>query len=1209
MTSHNNLGAFMKFDLNPPQESKGLSRPAYIDAPGFLCIPETAQDQTEIAVFVAALNTVIGIAKNRYKTPHPKVTAINNFILCNYSLFFFHNSLFKALLQKNYNQTRADLINLKGAKLFQEASTLTKPEDSFQLFRALADETLETAADPSTKYAALNKIGEMFRDGIGTWQDPEVAFKHFLQAANGGNEEGIINVGLCYLNGFGTRLNAATALEWFRKVKKNTVGKFYFARLLMQGTNASRSIKQVKDDLLQARALLQEIPSEHEKFDEAQLNLGKSYINFDIGLAVNYFESIQNKKGKAAEQAQKELAILRKPLPLYFSSSPVQEILSGSAEEPESKVAPDEKKADSNCTEGKRLQIAAQTNKSNLSLAYIRFQVAHAYGSLLGRYELALCYLEGKGCPINVVEGKKLLRSAAEAKCDAAQFLLGNYLLKGKMGFNVDITEGVQWLNQAAKNNILAQRELITYYQSQPKTKSNLKKLSTYLQSVAQHESAGPKDWYQYGIFIKECDPENSILLLKKAAAKGYKGGGIHNWMPSIDWLAKLSLPEFIKKCRQRPAADTVVSDTKQKETKTMPAPKAKPISQSGAASIPSTDFITFSLFDADKTDKKKPILKKKSNAKKPERKAPAKNSISNPLLSILLAIENAIKDNPDPTKLTKPKYDKRDLQISTTYYVTKEKIKQLFKKNPREFYKFIQALDLLKFILPNYNSKLNAIMENTIAAKWIREKLSDDTVSFPAVILAINGYQDNEVDIDVLMNKQLATPVANKFEIDDRVKSELKNILFVLREKMKPIEIKESAASNPNAETKQELEPTITPTLPSVTEIDWSKFRGTTPKFIHPQKEDKIECWRKLKYMHPVAQDLLNELSNSEEKSWAHLVGSRVYDEPEPMSFDDLTRDIDISTNISLDKVDNFLAKKGFIEIKTFIFNNLGEDSVHFCQAKTKDGYIVEINCNAKANKQGEMTLRSMYADNDKNIYGTTKAYGNNKAKIIRFSTKDIKKLIVGDPGRMLITLGLLAKGYKYLPTREAEYAATIKEMIPHLNASPPTRLQSILDKNFVRGFSKAYLEFLVQYGAYDILFPNTAGKISERKEAYHFLISSFKSIDNEIAQLKVAMPKNINTRLASLTQCAYENIVIAAIMPCTGKTRDQVEKEIDITIKSLRLIRCQNNHLAIKENVLAQFFPVVEKDGSRSRLFELPSSIENQPSMSLSPQSMTLP
>lgn len=105
-------------------------------------------------------------------------------------------------------------IDEKAVELFAAADKKEKAGlsgEAFSLYRKAAD---------LSHAKAMEKVGEYYRDGVVTKQNPEEAFKWFQKSSDWGNMSALFCLGKCHLEGFGTKKDPQAAVNCFGRASE-----------------------------------------------------------------------------------------------------------------------------------------------------------------------------------------------------------------------------------------------------------------------------------------------------------------------------------------------------------------------------------------------------------------------------------------------------------------------------------------------------------------------------------------------------------------------------------------------------------------------------------------------------------------------------------------------------------------------------------------------------------------------------------------------------------------------------------------------------------------------------------------------------------------------------------------------------------------------------------------------------------------------------
>lgn len=142
----------------------------------------------------------------------------------------------------------------------------------------------EMAAAQNDKIA-LNNLGSLYFNGIGTKVDYLKAAQLFAKAAQYGSDDAAVNLAFIYLSGNSTTAQLEEAVNLFKQATEhgNNTAKFMLAYAYYKGFH-------VPQDYYKAVALMRE--SAEAEFDEAQYMLGVMYMN-GHGIAKNYGNAVK----------------------------------------------------------------------------------------------------------------------------------------------------------------------------------------------------------------------------------------------------------------------------------------------------------------------------------------------------------------------------------------------------------------------------------------------------------------------------------------------------------------------------------------------------------------------------------------------------------------------------------------------------------------------------------------------------------------------------------------------------------------------------------------------------------------------------------------------------------------------------------------------------------------------------------------------------
>lgn len=140
---------------------------------------------------------------------------------------------------------------------------------------------------------ALNNLGSLYFNGIGTAVDYRKATELFAQAAQNGSDDAAVNLAFIYLSGDSGRKHAKEAVKLFEKAANNgnNTAKFMWGYANYQGFGMPKNYYKAIEMIRQAA---------EAEFDEAQYILGLMYMK-GLGVAQNYGNAVRYLRLAAAQ--------------------------------------------------------------------------------------------------------------------------------------------------------------------------------------------------------------------------------------------------------------------------------------------------------------------------------------------------------------------------------------------------------------------------------------------------------------------------------------------------------------------------------------------------------------------------------------------------------------------------------------------------------------------------------------------------------------------------------------------------------------------------------------------------------------------------------------------------------------------------------------------------------------------------------------------
>ena len=290
---------------------------------------------------------------------------------------------------------------------------------------------------------AMYELGRLYESGYWQYEGSDryinvfKAFKLYEQAANRGNLDAMIKVGVCYRDGKGVCKDAAKAREWLEfSAKSGSVeGMHEYAVFL----------EEVDLNIEEAIKWYNEVAKVDEnRRAEVIRRIGKCYKyaeNLDLKQAT---ECLQQAADLGDTEAMRQLGIC------YENGEGVDKNLSMAAKLYQLATDRNNAKAMVNlasCYEN------GHGVPQDLNIAIELLKRAVDLNDSDAMFKLASWYEQGKGgLPQDLVEVAYLLGQAAGNEHVEAMYKLGLMFMEGKGGVNKNLDLGIRWFKQAAKN-------------------------------------------------------------------------------------------------------------------------------------------------------------------------------------------------------------------------------------------------------------------------------------------------------------------------------------------------------------------------------------------------------------------------------------------------------------------------------------------------------------------------------------------------------------------------------------------------------------------------------------------------------------------------------------------------------------------------------------------------------------------------------------
>lgn len=301
---------------------------------------------------------------------------------------------------------------------------------------------------------ALFWLGTFYYEGRGTEKsDPAMSLMWLTKAAERGDVVAQYNVGMHYMNGEGVEKDPKAALVWFEKAARQGYAEGAFCAGLALRKNPHRT----EEDLKQAVAWYQQAADAGHAF--AQCNLGNCYANGsgvekNGPLAMKWFRKAaqqgdsvaQYNVGNALEHGKYgEEVDLKRAFKYYMQAAngghAGSQYCIGVFYTDGIVVQKDLKKAfEWHMRAAEAGEPYAQCSvgyyyhevERNFAKAFHYYTLAAKQEHLNATFNLGLCYLEGKGTPIDVDKAAEYFFRAAQRGHARAQYHLGCLFVRGE---------------------------------------------------------------------------------------------------------------------------------------------------------------------------------------------------------------------------------------------------------------------------------------------------------------------------------------------------------------------------------------------------------------------------------------------------------------------------------------------------------------------------------------------------------------------------------------------------------------------------------------------------------------------------------------------------------------------------------------------------------------------------------------------------------
>lgn len=347
----------------------------------------------------------------------------------------------------------------------------------------------------------------------------EKAAQCFLKAAICKNVDSVINLGLCYAEGFGVERNLEKAVKCYRiAAKESTIAKIALAICYAEGVWVEKDMVKSEDllkDVWLTSALMSESwceyywnPAEVKTWIHKAAELVSAKQQYWLGFEYGVKDEAEAVKWyrKAAE---------RGCIDAQLSLGGIYDAGKGVVKD-EAEAVKWYRKAAEQGDAGAQSRIGNHylngTGVEEDEVEAVKwFCKAAEQDDAYGQVSLGKCYLCGRGVKKDESEAVKLFREAAEQGDASAQTFLADCYLFGR-GVAKDETEALTWFRRAAKQDDYG-----------AETAKN------YLKAVEDDDSEAQCDLakaYQVGLCCAKNEVE-AVKWYRKAAEQGHKEAGM----------------------------------------------------------------------------------------------------------------------------------------------------------------------------------------------------------------------------------------------------------------------------------------------------------------------------------------------------------------------------------------------------------------------------------------------------------------------------------------------------------------------------------------------------------------------------------------------------------------------------------------------------------------------------------------------------------
>ena len=353
----------------------------------------------------------------------------------------------------------------------------------------------------------------------------EKAAQCFLKAAICKNVDSVINLGLCYAEGFGVERNLEKAVKCYRiAAKESTIAEIALAICYAEGVWVEKDMVK-SEDLLKDVWLMSERwcevywnPAEVRTWIHKAAELGSAEQQYWLGFDYEYCVEDEAEAVKWYRKAAE-----RGYLDAQLSLGRIYDDGEGVAKDEAEAIkwyrkAAEQGNAMAQVEIGNHYLDGTGVDEDEVEAAKW-YRKAAEQGNANGQVSLGGCYLCGTGVEKDEAEAVKWFRKAAEQGDASAQTFLADCYLFGR-GVAKDETEALTWFRRAAKQDVYRAKTAKNYLKAveddDPEAQCHLAKAYQVGLCCAENEVEAVK-WYRKAAEQGHKDAETALQELQKS--------------------------------------------------------------------------------------------------------------------------------------------------------------------------------------------------------------------------------------------------------------------------------------------------------------------------------------------------------------------------------------------------------------------------------------------------------------------------------------------------------------------------------------------------------------------------------------------------------------------------------------------------------------------------------------------------------------------